>query len=348
MFTPKFSYTHSIVRNLMLCEGAKEVIENSPILPIWESRLQKDALIRQVHHTTHIEGTQLTKEQVRDLIDGKPVVARERDKQEVLNYLKVVSFIDKVFHDSDMVIDLRTIRHIHHLTLEGLSAGYEAGEFRKVQNYVVNSKTGEVIYTPPPANEVPILMMELVDWLRSEGAMELSPILKAGVAHYQLVTIHPFLDGNGRTARALATLILYHDGYDIKKLFSLEEYYDANPFSYYSSLQSGRTTGELTTWLEYFTLGLAEEMQRVKGLVLVHSRDRALREKIGQVGLSKRQLAILSYVEEHGRITNGALQKFARISHSVAYDELMVLVKKGVLRKRGKGRGTHYIRADDF
>jgi len=194
------------------------------------------------------------------------------------------------------VIDLRTIRHIHHLTLEGLSAGYEAGEFRKVQNYVVNSKTGEVIYTPPPANEVPILMMELVDWLRSEGAMELSPILKAGVAHYQLVTIHPFLDGNGRTARALATLILYHDGYDIKKLFSLEEYYDANPFSYYSSLQSGRTTGELTTWLEYFTLGLAEEMQRVKGLVLVHSRDRALREKIGQVGLSKRQLAILSYV----------------------------------------------------
>jgi len=173
MFTPKFRYTHKIVNNLMKIEGAKEMIMNSPIIPIWQSRLQKDALVRMAHHTTHIEGTQLTKEQVRDLIDGKQVVARERDKQEVFNYLKVISFIDEVYSDPEMVIDLRTIRHIHRLTMEGLKDGYEAGEYRKVQNYVVDSKTGKIIYTPPPANEVPILMMELIDWLRSEEASDL-------------------------------------------------------------------------------------------------------------------------------------------------------------------------------
>ena len=348
MFKPEFNYTHTIVKNLMDIEGAKEVIENSSILPIWQSRLQKDALIRQAHHTTRIEGTQLTIEQVRDVIDDKPVVARERDIQEVRNYLKVAAFIDEVYADPDMELDLRTIRHIHYLILDGIKGGYEPGEFRKIQNYVVNNKTKEVIYTPPSASEVPILMLELVDWLRSNEASELSPILKAGIAHYQLVTIHPFLDGNGRTARALANLILYHLGYDIKKLFSLEEHYDMNPADYYEALQSVRTTGTLTTWLEYFTVGIAAEMQKIKELVLTHSRDRALRDKIGQIALSERQLAILTYVEKHGRITNRELQELVELSHTTAHKELLTLVQSGLLNKKGKARGTYYIRVDDF
>ena len=240
MFVPEFNYTRSIVKNLMDIEGAKEVIENSAILPIWQSRRQKDALIRQAHHTTRIEGAQLTIEQVRDLVDDKPVVARERD------------------------------------------------------------------------------------------------------------IIHPFLDGNGRTARALANLILYHGGCDIKRLFSLEEYYDANPAGYYEALQSVRITGELTTWLEYFTAGIAEEMQKIKILVLSHSRDRALRDKIGQIELSERQLEILSYVEENRQITNRELQELAQLSNVSAHKELMTLVGSGVLKKEGKGRATHYVLIDDF
>lgn len=348
MFIPKFEYTHSIVRDLMNIEGAKEVIENSPILSVWQSRLQKEALVRQAHHTTRIEGTQLTIEQVRDLIDEKPVVARERDIQEVRNYLKVAAFIDEVYGDPDMELDLRTIRHIHYLILDGIEGGYEPGEFRKIQNYVVNNKTKEVIYTPPSVSEVPILMLELVDWLRSDEANQLSPLLKAGIAHYQLVDIHPFLDGNGRTARALANLILYHAGYDIKKLFSLEEYYDVNPAGYYEALQSVRIIGVLTTWLAYFTAGIAAEMQKIKELVLTHSRDRALRDKIGQVALSERQLAILAYIEKHGRITNRELQQLADLSHVTAHKELLTLVQSGLLNKKGKARGTYYVLVDDF
>jgi ATP-dependent DNA helicase RecG len=89
-------------------------------------------------------------------------------------------------------------------------------------------------------------------------------------------------------------------------------------------------------------------MQRIKALVLAHSRDRALKERIGQVGLNERQLAILSYVEAHGQITNRELQEFARVSHTVAHEELTALVEKGVLQKRGRGRATHYVWVDDF
>ena len=180
MFTPKFNYTHIIVRNLMDIEGAKQVIENSAILPSWQSRLQKEALIRQAHHTTRIEGTELTIEQVRDLVDDKPIVARERDIQEVRNYLKVAAFIEEVYGNPDMELDLRTIRHIHYLTLAGIQGGYEPGEFRKIQNYVINSKTKEIIYTPPSALEVPILMLDLVDWLRSDEANATFSITQSG------------------------------------------------------------------------------------------------------------------------------------------------------------------------
>ncbi len=338
MFIPEFNYTHSIVRNLMDIEGAKEVIENSVILPIWQSRQQKEALIRQAHYTTRIEGTQLTIDQVRDLIDDKPVVARERDIQEVRNYLKVAAFIDEVYGDPDMEFDLRTIRHIHYLILAGIEGGYEPGEFRKIQNYVANIKTQKIIYTPPPAWEVQILMQEFIDWLRSDESNQLSPPLKAGIAHYQLVAIHPFLDGNGRTARALSNFILYRSGYDIKKLFSLEEYYDANSADYYEALQSVLMTGELTMWLDYFITGITEEMQRIKELVLTCSRD-----KMGQVELSTRQLEILSYVEKHRRITNRELQYLAQISNVSAYHELLGLVESGVLKRRGSGRGTYYM-----
>ena len=127
MFTPKFEFTHSIVKDLMNIEGAKEVIENSPILPVWQSRLQTEALVCQAFHTTRIEGTQLTIEQVRDLIDVLPIVARERDIQEVRNYLKVAAFIDEVYGDPNKELDLRTIRHIHFLILDGTEGGSLTG-----------------------------------------------------------------------------------------------------------------------------------------------------------------------------------------------------------------------------
>ena len=89
-------------------------------------------------------------------------------------------------------------------------------------------------------------------------------------------------------------------------------------------------------------------MQKIKELVLTHSRDRALRDKIGQVELSERQLAILAYIEKHGRITNRELQQLADFSHATAHKELLALVESGMLIKKGKARGTHYLLVDDY
>lgn len=121
-----------------------------------------------------------------------------------------------------------------------------------------------------------------------------------------------------------------------------------NPTDYYEALQSVRITGTLTTWLEYFTAGIASEMQKIKELVLTHSRDRVLRDKIGQVAITERQLKILAYVEEHGRITNRELQQLANLSHATAHNELLILIQSGLLNQKGKVRGTYYVLVDDF
>jgi hypothetical protein len=144
------------------------------------------------------------------------------------------------------------IREIHRNLVEGVRGGSAApGEYRRIQNYVVNAGTGQVIYTPPTAVEMPVMMSELVKWLN--GDLDIHPVLVSGIAQFQLVHIHPFLDGNGRASRLLSTLCLYKAGYDFKRLFTISEYYDHDRPTFYKSIQSLRDNGmDMTGWLDYF------------------------------------------------------------------------------------------------
>ena len=156
------------------------------------------------------------------------------------------------------------IREIYRILVKDVRGQtLELGKYRKVQNYVVNSITKEIIYTPPLPSKVPQLMREFVKWLNKKS--DISPVLTAGISQYRFVDIHPFLDGNGRTARVLCTLILYLNGYDFKRLFSLSEYYDKNRRKYYDAIQSVRENDmDMTGWLEYFTEGLKNQLREVE------------------------------------------------------------------------------------
>jgi len=160
----------------------------------------KRALVLEAHHTTHIEGMQLTLDQAERLMAGESVPEADPDDvRELLNYRRAFDFVSEYLSSGAPITEGEgLIREIHKRLVEGVRGGAAApGEYRKIQNYVVNSATGKTIYTPPPAQEVPILMAELVDWLNRER--ETHPVLVSGIAQFQLVHIHPFLDGNGRT-----------------------------------------------------------------------------------------------------------------------------------------------------
>ena len=159
--------------------------------------------------------------------------------------------------------------------------------------------------------------------------------------------IHPFVDGNGRVARALSTLILFSKGYDIRKFFSLEEYFDSAATEYYYALQSvEKNKGDLTNWLEYFTKGLAIELSKIKDKVERISVDGKLREKLGgkPLLLSDRQLKIIEYIQKTGFLQNKAFTTlFPMVSEDTILNELKVLVQKKIIKKQGSTKGAKYI-----
>ncbi len=134
------------------------------------------------------------------------------DTRELLNYRQAFDLVASYVGDGELITE-GLIREIHKRLVEGVRGNAATlGDYRKIQNYVVNSKTKDVIYTPPAAYEVSQMMHELVDWINHES--EIHPVLMSGIAQFQFVHIHPFLDGNGRAARLLTTLCLYQRGFD--------------------------------------------------------------------------------------------------------------------------------------
>lgn len=344
MYQPQFTITNKILKTIGIIEAAKEVIENSPLVPAWEAKFREEALVRTVHHGTHIEGNDLSKTEAEKVLAGHTIVGRERDIQEVLNYRNVLKFIGD-FQGKN--ISEEVIKHLHALVAHRMLADGQVGEYRKTQVVVKNAQTGEVTFRPPPAVEVPFLLADFVDWVNSVGSEDLHPALKAGMVHYELVRIHPFLDGNGRVARAVATLILFSEGYDIKRFFSLEEYYDREPMNYYDALQSvGKSQGNLNAWLEYFTEGLAIELTRIKDKVKSLSTDLKIKKSLGgqQLSLTERQIKIMEFIQEQGFLQNKAFfELFPQVSEDTVLRELKDLLKKGIVKKEGSTKGAKYV-----
>ncbi len=348
MYSPKFTITNTILKNIGIIEACREVVDHAPLLPYYEKKFRDDAITRSVHYGTHIEGNELNLDQAEKVLAGKDVVARERDIQEVINYRKVMELIGELgIRNNELGIDGELIKRIHKMTVNKILPEEKSGEYRKTQVVVKNSQTGQVSFRPPLAIAITFQIKDLLSFIKDSSSQDVHPILKSGVVHYELVRIHPFIDGNGRVARALSTLILFLEGYDIRKFFSLEEYFDKDASSYYEALQSvEKRDGNLTFWLEYFTQGLAIELSKIKEKVEKISVDGKLKEKLGgkPLLLTDRQLRIIEYVQKTGYLQNKAFESiFPFVSEDTILNELKPLLKNGIIKKQGSTKGAKYV-----
>lgn len=345
MFAPAYRITNKILTSISKIEASEEVIRHAPILPLWEKQFREDAVVRAVYHGTHLEGNRLRKDEAKDVLLGKEVIARPRDIQEIINYRKVLDLIEEEAKRKVDKITEMLIKKIHRTIIDKILSDGEAGQFRTKQVIIRNSQNGEVTFRPPPAIEVPFLIREFIYWLNAEEKDVTHPIIKAAIAHHELVRIHPFIDGNGRVARVLATLILLLGGYDIRRFFSLEEYYDKDAVTYYESLQKA-SSGDLTTWVEYFSFGASIEFDKVKEKILKLSRDVKMKEKFGgqQIFLTERQIKLVEYIQEVGYLQNQAfISIFPDVSEDTVLRDVQDLVKKGIIKKIGSTKAARYV-----
>ena len=323
-FTPHFTITPLIAQALMRIEGAKQSMEYLPVTPSVLATLRETARLYSTHYSTMIEGNRLTQEQVSQVVEKhKHFPGRERDEKEVLGYYVALEKVEKLATIGGAVTELQ-IQQLHALVMAGGRTRVKPTQYRDGQNVIRDGRTRRIVYMPPEAKDVSKLMRELVVWLGKSQKQDLPCPLRAGIAHYQYATIHPYYDGNGRTGRLLTTPILHLGGYDLKGLYSLEEYYARALSAYYEALTIGpshnyyfgRVDADITKWVEYFCRGMAESFESV--------RKRAA-EAAGSVDaspwmrkLDPRQRKALELFRERDRITSHDLERLFTISQRTA------------------------------
>ena len=341
---PKFTITNAITAALTRIERARGFLEAATLSEDWVRAMGERALVLEAHHTTHIEGTHLTLEQAERLMAGEPVPEADPDDvRELLNYRRAFEFVSEYF-DSGAPITEGLVREIHKRLVEGVRGGKAApGRYRQLQNYVVNSATGRTVYTPPPAQDVPVLVTEMVAWLNRPGQMH--PVLVSGVGQFQLVHIHPFLDGNGRTSRLLSTLCLYRAGYDFKRLFTISEYYDRDRVAFYGAIQSVREAGmDMTGWLEYFVKGLATQLGEVsdRGKKAIKADLIAKKHE-----LNERQAKGLRFILDHDKMHIRDMEALCPgVNRRTLQRDLGQMEDKGLVGREGAARQSLYLLKD--
>lgn len=263
-------------------DGAAQILPNPDLFVLMYVR--KEAVL-----SSQIEGTQASLVDVLQfeaaMGDGKP-----RDLEEVSNYVGAMNYGLRRLRD--FPISLRLIREIHAELLSGVrGSNHNPGEFRTSQNWIGPSgcTLNDAQFVPPPPHE----MMEALDNLERflHATMPLPQLMKAGIAHAQFETIHPFLDGNGRVGRLLITFLLCQQGILQYPLLYLSHYFKQHRSEYYERLQSVRENGDWEGWLKFFLKGVDEVSQEAaataKQIVGLRERHRETVQKTLSRGAAK-------------------------------------------------------------
>lgn len=349
-----FSFNSSIVRYLQTIERVRQTVRLTILPPIAAEKLRQQAHVRSTHYSTRIEGNRLTLKETEQVIQqGRLFPGRERDVGEVERYYKALQQVEKWMEGGQAVTETR-IRKLHALLYQGNRA--KPTPYRDGQN-VIRETNGDIVYMPPEALDVPGLMTELVEWIHASEAEIPIPVI-AGIAHYQFVTIHPFYDGNGRTARTLITWLLYKGGYDLGKFYALEEFYAEDLEGYYKALvihphhnyYFGRNEADITPWLEYFLKGMSVIFERVENEV-GHYSERKTDDKTVELlrPLDHRARRILGLFANQETIKSSDVANLLGISARQARLLLSQWAKQGWLEVADpSNRGRKYQLAKDY
>lgn len=307
---PQYTISNGIAKALMEIESAKAVVEHTPLTPAIEAELRHRARVRSTHFSTRIEGNKLTLKEAQDIIERKKSTfhGRERDVSEVKNYwdalLKVEHWASNKVEFSEDII-----KRLHAAVDKGRRA--KATPYRTGQNVIRDSASGGIVYMPPEAKDVPALMTAMVRWVVQSQRKQIPVPIIVAMVHYQFVTIHPYYDGNGRTARLLATFILQRDGYGLNGFFSMEEHHAHDLNTYYNSLAvhqhhnyyHGRADTDLTSWAEYFVKLLARVFTQARNETLKLAKEGIPAVPDELRNLDHRARAVLSLFAKKNRIT---------------------------------------------
>ena len=298
--------------------------------------------------SSQIEGSQSS---LSDLLlfeqDGAPSVELD-DAAEVSNCVAAMNHgVARI--RGDFPLSLRLIREMHGIILNsGRGATKQPGEFRRSQNWIGGTRPGNAPFVPPPPNHLGDCLDAFERFLHTDDA-SLPPLIRAGLAHVQFETIHPFLDGNGRLGRLLITLILVEGGVLREPVLQLSLFLKSRRDDYYRLLQEVRQVGAWETWMEFFLTGVAETAEQAtetaRELIAMFEKHRQGIAALGRPAPSA--LRVHEFMQARPVATIQMVADSLNISFPTAGAALQRLAELGIVRETtGKRRGRIYIYAD--
>lgn len=355
VFSPSFQISAGLTTILMDIEASRQAVSSLPITVSVLTSLRESARLVSTHYSTQIEGNRLTQAQVEDVRLGGTFPNRKRDEREVKNYFRALDFLDEIISAEIGLVNEPDIQILHGLIIEGKK---RPSEYRDGQNVIRDSANGAIVYMPPEAEDVPALMSDLIRWINeaSEKAELPVPIISA-IAHYQFATIHPYYDGNGRTARLLTNWVLHKSGYGLKGIYSLEEYYAKNLQAYYNALSVGeshnyyfgREQSDITDWIVYFCTGMAGAFASVRLKASEAESSGQIDYSVLLRELDQRQKQALSLFSESKYVTTREIAELLTIQPRTALNLCKKWVDSGFLIQLGDAKKSRkYELADQW
>ncbi len=329
MYTPRFHPSPRVYKLLEEIARIREQLRSSLIKVPWVPSLVKDALARAAWGSTAIEGCTLSLEAVKGLLEGKDMEGYpDRHIRMARNYLNALSWIQK--REKEKTLLEKDVLRLHSIISNHAIDEGPIGEYRKVP-----VRAG--LHVCPDWKKVPELTHALLAWLNGPAA-ELPAVFSSAILHLRFAEIHPFRDGNGRVARALATWQLYRMGFDTLHVFALDEVLLENRTLYIKNLQRVQVEGaDMGDWLEFMAEAVLETLERVQG------RIQAL-GKLGKkpLSLTPRQETLLKVLRERGALGIRDIARSLKVTAPGAHYALKPLLKQGIVKKLGSHKTTRY------
>jgi Fic family protein len=308
------------------------------------SEINALANIDAIHHSTRLEGNRLTHRQVTAIITEKEsrVIGKYvKDIQEVINYAKARDFLkqDKVLAGD---VNKELLAQVHSLLMNRIVTGKLKGYYRQAQNVIRDSKSNEIVYMPPEAKDVSKMMQKLYFWVKEALLNNESPLITAALFHYYFVTIHPFMDGNGRCGRLITNFILDKQGFNVSRYASIEKVHEQNKMDYYRNLRIHQALVyydipdniNLTGWIKYWLLSIKKAYDEA---------IRRLNLNIDQENLDERLKKAFYLFFRHKKLKASEYQILAGLGRTQAVSDLNKLISNGLIKKAGGGRSSTYI-----
>ena len=247
----------------------------------------------------------------------------------------------KFLTQPNLRLSLALILDIHRQVTQGLLPVIDCGKLRKRPVVVNDPRTGNPVYLPPDVEDVNPLMKDLVDFITQQRD-QVDALILAGIFHKQMVIIHPFMDGNGRTTRLATNVLLAEMGLKPFNLFSFENFYNQNVTRYFQTVGEFGNYYDLvkqidfTPWLEYFTEGLIDELLRVQKLLPEGG-------KTPETFLEPYHLKIMETIREKGFITDRDYAKLVDRAKATRVLDFQKLISLEMIERKGLGRATYYV-----